>query len=332
MSRTIVRNLIGVAVYLAVVPAAAAPPATALVLETAIALPHTPGRIDHLSIDLKRKRLFVAEVGNGSVDVVDLGKKKAIHRISGLDEPQGVAYAPASDHLVVACGGDGTVRIFDGKDFSPRGRIDLGGDADDTRLDTRNDRVVIGYGSGGLAVIDPSNPAKFMEIALPAHPEGFVLTPENGRAYVNVPGAREIDAIDLDGRKLLAQWPTPHLSANFPIALDDNGHVAAVFRSPAKVALFDAMSGHMLAAIGTCGDADDIFFDAKRRQYYVSCGSGAVDVLRWIGSDLRGAGRISTSWGARTSLFVPELDRLFVAARDGLFGTDASILVFRPAL
>ncbi|TAM97062.1 MAG: hypothetical protein EPN45_19910, partial [Rhizobiaceae bacterium] len=248
-------------------PAAAAP----FVLEATIALPGTPGRIDHLDIDIARKRLFVAEVGNGSVDIVDLDKKKTIHRISGLDEPQGIVYSPQSDRFVVACGGDGKVMFFSGKDFSPRGMIDLGDDADDARLDTRNGYAVIGYGSGGLAIIDPSKPARLAAVPLPAHPEGFALAPSNGRAYVNVPGAREIDVVDLGARKRMTAWAIPHLSANFPIALDESGHAAIAFRSPAKIALYDIASGQILTASDTCGDADDIFFDAKRRRFYVSC-------------------------------------------------------------
>lgn len=313
-------------------PALAQAPATPpLLLEATIALPNTEGRIDHLDIDLARKRLFVAELGNGSVDAVDLANRKVIHRISGLDEPQGVAYAPRSDRLLVACGGDGTVRIFSGTDFSPRGTIGLGGDADNVRLDARNGDVVVGYGSGGLAVIDPAKPMKLADVHLPAHPEGFALDAPGGRAYVNIPDAHEIGVVDFASGKLVAAWTPPRLSSNFPIALDNGGHIAAAFRAQAKIALFDAASGRMLAANETCGDADDISFDAKRKRFYVSCGAGAIDVIAWTGHDLRGIGRVSTSWGARTSLFVAELDRLFVAARDGLFGTGASIFVFRPA-
>ncbi|MBI3759698.1 MAG: hypothetical protein HY269_08095 [Deltaproteobacteria bacterium] len=327
------RLLASLAVCIALAgPALAQGPATPpLMLESTIALPGTQGRIDHLDIDLARKRLFVAELGNGSIDVVDLASRKVIHRISGLDEPQGVAYVPKSDRLLVACGGDGTVRIFSGTDFSPRGTIDLGGDADNVRLDARNGDVVIGYGSGGLAVIDPAKAVKRADVPLPAHPEGFALDAPGGRAYVNIPDAHEIDVVDFASGKLVAAWTPPRLSSNFPIVLDDSGHVAAAFRAQAKIAFFDAASGRMLAASETCGDADDISFDAKRKRFYVSCGAGAVDVLRWTGHDFQRIGRISTSWGARTSLFVPELDRLFVAARDGLFGSDASIRVYRPS-
>jgi len=47
------------------------PPAP-LVLEAKIPLGQVSGRIDHLVVDLKPQRLFVAELGNGTIDIIDL--------------------------------------------------------------------------------------------------------------------------------------------------------------------------------------------------------------------------------------------------------------------
>jgi hypothetical protein len=87
---------------------AAEPP---LVLEAKIPLGNVAGRIDHMAVDLARNRLFVAELGNNSVGVVDLAARKLVHRITGLREPQGLAYAEETDTLYVANRGDGSVRI-----------------------------------------------------------------------------------------------------------------------------------------------------------------------------------------------------------------------------
>lgn len=299
------------------------------ILESTIALPGTPGRIDHMDIDLARKRLFVSELGNGSVDVVDLKTRKVIKRISGLDEPQGVVFAPRADALAVACGGDGTVRLYDGKNYTPRGIVRLGDDADDARLDPGSGDIVIGFGSGGLAIIDPAKAAIVRTIPLPAHPEGFQLA--GNRAFVNVPDADQIDVVNVTSGQRIATWPLHELSSNFPMALGEHGAIAAGFRSPEVFALFDGTNGHLVAQIADCGDADDIYFDAKRRRYYVSCGSGEIDIFTLGGGALHLAGRLQTSWGARTSLFVPQLDRLFLAVRAGLlFGSHASIRIYRP--
>src|SRR5215510_7941517 len=83
-----------------------------LSLETKIMLGKVTGRIDHLAVDLNRQRLFVAELGNNTVGVIDFKERKVLSRISGFKEPQGVAYHVSTDTLYVANGGDGSLRLF----------------------------------------------------------------------------------------------------------------------------------------------------------------------------------------------------------------------------
>ena len=135
-------------------PAAAAP-AQPLILEQKIALGEVGGRIDHLAVDLARDRLFVAELGNNSLAVVDLAAGKLLRRIGDLDKPQGVAYDPATDTVFVADGGDGLVHRFTGAELTPLDTIELGSDADNVRPDPEAGRVVVGYGDGALALVEP---------------------------------------------------------------------------------------------------------------------------------------------------------------------------------
>jgi hypothetical protein len=118
-------------------------------------------------------------------------------------------------------------------------------------------------------------------------------------------------------------------SSNFPLALDENGHVLAVFRHPARVGVFQASDGRLLSSFGTCGDSDDMFVDTMRHRLYVICGDGAIDVFAQIGDGYRQAGHIATAAGARTGLFVPQIDRLLLAVRASP-GTPAAIWVLRP--
>lgn len=297
-------------------------------MERTIALTGVPGRLDHLSVDLARHRLFVAEVGNDAVDVIDLPSGKAIHRIGRLDEPQGVAYSRAGDLLFVANGGDGTVRMFGGEDFREAGAIALGSDADNIHIGS-DSRVYVGYGDGGIAIIDPLKRARIGGIALASHPEGFQIAP-SGRIFVNLPDAREIAVGDAESGKVLARWKLS-ARANFPMAIDAAGtQIATIFRGPARLLLMDAKTGKEIAGLESCGDADDVFFDPNRPRLYVSCGDGFLDVIARDPGGLRRLARIPTSAGARTSLFVPELDRLFVAMRARLLGSDAQIRVYRP--
>ena len=310
-------------------PAAAATPP--LSLEQTIPLANVAGRIDHMAIDLKGGRLFVAELGNNSVDVVDLQAGKVIHRIGGLNKPQGVAYLADQDQIVVANGGDGSVRFFRAGDLSSAGTVALGDDADNVRIDPNTGHIIVGYGEGGLAILDPTTRAKLGDIKLPGHPESFRLDPKADRVFTNVPDAGQIVVADLKSRKLVTAWKTPGFAANFPMALDHpGGRLAIVFRHPPKLALLDPATGAVTESLDSCADADDVFFDGKPQRLYVSCGDGTIDVVQRGPEGIRQASRITTFSGARTSLFVPELDRLFVAVRSGESGSEAAILVFRP--
>ena len=300
---------------------AANKPSAPLVLERTIPLTGVRGRIDHLAIDLQHRRLFVAELGNGSVEAIDLVRGVSLGRVTGLKEPQGLAYLRALDELAVASGGDGSVRFYRAGDLKPDGVMEVGGDADNMRVDASG-RIVVGYGSGALAVIDPAGRKVVARVALPAHPEGFQL--KGVTAFVNLPDAQRIVLADLANGRMTATWPAAH-GFNFPMALDAaQATLAAVYRFPARLQLVDAATGATALDRETCGDADDVFFDDTRHRVYVTCGSGAVDVVDLVHPDR--SQRISTRSGARTGLYVPELDRLFVAAR----GADAALLVYRP--
>jgi DNA-binding beta-propeller fold protein YncE len=304
-----------------------APP---LVLETKIPLGDVSGRIDHLGIDLKRQRLLVTELGNNSLGVVDLAAGKVLRTIGGFREPQGVAYVPFADNVYVANAGDGSVRVLSGNDLVPIGRIELGDDADNVRVDAQRHHVLVGYGTGALAVIDPATQSKLGDIRLKGHPESFRIDETGTQVFVNVPDAREIAVVDLaatGGQSV----PTPGMGANFPMAIDPDMHrILVVFRSPPTLMALSSQDGHVVAKTATCGDADDVFVDDKRRRVYVSCGEDAVDVFAAEAAGYRRLARVPTVSGARTSLFVPERDRLYVAVRARL-SEPAAIWVFRPA-
>jgi YVTN family beta-propeller protein len=300
-----------------------------LVLERKIPLGEVSGRIDHLGVDLKRQRLFVAELGNNSLGVVDLAASKVLRTIGGMSEPQGVAYVPFADSIYVANGGDGSVRILRAEDLAPAGRIELGNDADNVRVDAARQRVLVGYGKGALAVIDPTSRGKAKDIRLKAHPEGFQIDETGARVFVNVPDAGGVEVVDL-GTGGGRAWLMPGLRSNFPMAIDGEGHrVLAVFRNPPTLVALSIEDGQLAAKTETCGDADDVFVDAKRHRVYMSCGDGMVDVFDQTEAGFRRLAQLPTVLGARTSLFVPGLDRLFVAVR-ARSGEPAAIWVFRP--
>jgi DNA-binding beta-propeller fold protein YncE len=304
-----------------------APP---LQLEAKIPLGDVAGRIDHMAADVKRQRLFVAELGNDTVGVVDPVERKLLRRLTGLKEPQGVGYEPISDTVYVANARDGSVHLFQGEDYASAGTIPLGADADNIRIDAKASRVIVGYGRGALAVIDPATRRKISDIRLRQHPEGFQIDPDTNRIFVNLPDERSIAVVDSTAGKQVAVWPQNGLSGNFPMALDTRRRqVLAVFRRPAALTIFAIAEGAPIVKLPVCGDADDVFVDAKRQRAYVICGEGFVDVIDLAATPALRIAHIPTASGARTALFIPELDRLAIAV-PARGTTSAAIWLFRP--
>jgi len=310
-------------------PASHAAESAPLAIEARIALGEVSGRIDHLAVDLRRQRLYVAELGNDSVGVIDLGAGKLLQRLKGLAEPQGVAYEAVTDTLYVTNAGDRSARLFSAGDLTPAGRIDLGEDPDNIRADAGSARLYVGYGAGALAVLDPVGRKAFGKIPLKGHPESFQIGGD--RIFVNVPDAREIAVVDRDSLKQVAAWPQKDLRANFAMALDEtSGRLAVAFRDPPVLGIFDVATGARIGRLQTCRDADDVFIDRQRRRIYVSCGEGLIDTVEQREGGYVRLAHLSTALGARTSLYVPELDRLYVAVRSAP-GVPAAIWVVRPS-
>jgi hypothetical protein len=132
---------------------------------------------------------------------------------------------------------------------------------------------------------------------------------------VNIPTAQKIVVVDRDKRGTIASWPTAGAKANFPMAIDETHHRLFVgFRKPAKLSVFDTETGRVIANLDSSGDADDIFYDGSRRRVYVSGGEGFFSIFQQADADhYSPLAKIPTAAGARTSLFVPELNRLYVA-------------------
>src|SRR4051812_6538537 len=326
-----IRRLLLALLLLGPLMAKAQTAAVPLELEAKIPLGPVSGRIDHLAIDLKRQWLSVAELGNDSVGVIDIANRKLINTVGGFKEPQGIGYEPSTDTLYVANAGDGSVRVLRADDLSLLGRVDLGDDADNVRIDPQRGQVLVGYGKGALAVIDPKTRAKLTDIPLRAHPEGFRIEPSGARAFVNVPDVGLIQVVDLAKGQAIGAYPTQGHHANFPMALDDGAQrILIAFRSPPRLLVLSNTDGSAVADLDTCGDADDLFVDTRRHRVYVICGAGGIDVFEDNAGAYRRIGHVGTAPGARTGLFVPELDRLSVAVRAA--GPEpAAIWIFKPA-
>jgi len=279
-----------------------------------IALPNVEGRIDHLSVDLKGQRLFIAALGNNTVEVLDLPAGKRVRTITGLHEPQGVGFIPQSNRLFVANAKGGDCDIFDGTSLKRVKSVKFSDDADNVRYDAAAGRVYVGYGDGALGVIDAASAERIGDIKLGGHPESFQLEKSGARIFVNIPTARKITVVERAKAAVIGSW-TVDGRDNFPMALDEEHHrLFVATRKPAKLVVYDTESGRVVASLDAPGDADDVFYDAAKHRIYVSGGEGAIGLFRQVEADrYEPVGKIATAAGARTSLFVPELGRLYLA-------------------
>jgi len=135
--------------------------------------------------------------------------------------------------------------------------------------------------------------------------------------------------VDIGASRQIGSWTANGARSNFPMAFDEaSREVVAGFRRPSRLVAF-APDGTIAASLDICDDTDDVFPDAKRRRFYVSCGEGFLEIVNRGDAGFMRLGRIPTISGARTSYFYPEMDRLFVAVR-ATAREPAAIWVYRP--
>ena len=294
-----------------------------------IRLPNVNGRIDHLGFDAERERLFVAALGNGTVEVVDTARLAHLKSLPGFHEPQGIAAVPDLKAMAIANGGTGTLQLVDAQTFETRWTLQAGDDADNVRYDAAAKRLYVAA-VGGLIAVDPFTGKKVGQIAIDGHPESFQLEAKGTRVVANLPGVlhSSVVAADRATSKVTAQWTPEGCAGNYPMALDAQmSRVLVGCRRPATLAMIDARAGALVTSIEIVGDTDDLFYDEARSRVYVIGGEGFVDVIERDGDRLKRVGRTSTRGGARTGLWVASQNRLYVAV-PARSGQPAEIRVF----
>jgi DNA-binding beta-propeller fold protein YncE len=305
-----------------------------------IVIPNVNGRIDHMAIDIRGQKLFVAELGNNSLDIIDLKAAKRVHSISNnglLNEPQGVIFIPELNRIFVSNGQDGTVDVFDAKSFSLIKKIKLpSNDADNMRYDPNSKLVYVGYGEGSLGIINATNYNIVGSIPLTGHPESFQIESENRilgkqRIFVNVPESNSVEIVDSQKHTVSKTWLIINAQKNFPMALDEANHRLFVgTRDPPKLMVFDTNSGKVVSSSDISNDADDIFYDAAKKRIYISCGEGFINIFQQQNTNNYSAlPVVPTAQGARTSLFVPELSHFYLAVPNITNQQPSEVLVYQ---
>ena len=291
-----------------------------LVFTEAIPLENAKGRFDHFA--LGGGRLFVAALGSNAVEAIDIGGRILDHAITGVPDPQGIAFSPETNKLFVASG-RGQVYIYDGKSYQQIAALDFPGGADNLRYDAATKRVYVGCGddekTGAIAVIDAvTNQRLAGDYKLGGEPESFQLEQSGPHIYVNVPDLKQIVVIDRSTGKI-THWPLNGMEGNFPMALDEADHRLFIgVHVPPRVAVVDTVSGRVVAQLPSPQDSDDLYFDAARKRIYVPGGEGYIQVLQMLDPDhYRALDKIPTAIGAKTAGYYGKqgkgFDRFYLA-------------------
>ena len=336
-------------------PSVAFGQSSALQLTQRIALPNVDGRMDHMGVDTAGQRLFATAFDNHTLSVIDLKAGRQVSLIPNLDKPQAAYYDAATNHLFVSAGGDGSVKMFDGKTFQLLQTIKYSADSDNLRYDAKNKHVIVGYGGekfiygaparqqgdGALGIMDLAG-KKVSEIATDAHPESFQLEQMGTRVFINVPDKKEIQVADLATGKTITHWQVG-CTDNFPMALDEAHHrLIVACREPSALAVFDTTSGKQVTLVPVDPGlfSDDIFYDPAKGRIYVVArtaagndqrapGPGMLEIIQQKDPDhYEKVGTQPTGFGAQTGFFSPALGKLFVATRRQQGGAGGEILVY----
>jgi DNA-binding beta-propeller fold protein YncE len=305
-----------VAAALLLAGALLAPAADQAVLELVQTIPlkGKPGKLDHLIVDSKGERLFLANKVNNTLDVVDLKTGKPVHQIKSQSGVQGLAYAADLNRLYAGLGTGGFCNVFDGKDYKLVGTIKYADDADNVRYDPRTHMVYVAHAEKALGVIDGQTLEQKADIDLPGSAEGFEVDSSRPRLYLSMPSPCEVVEIDTDKNAVLQRYPIKMAGAAHPLALDEaNQRIIVACRNKPMVVVLDRNSGKEIAGVDIPKDVDDVFYDAKRKRIYASCGEGFIAVIRQVDADhYEMLDKVATVKDAKTCCFDPETSRIYL--------------------
>jgi DNA-binding beta-propeller fold protein YncE len=279
-----------------------------------IALNGPVGGLDHLAVDAKRGRLFVANTAGDSLDVVDLKAGKLLKQVPGQGRIRGIAYSPEADRVFVGNGSGGVCNTFDGENYELLKSVPLGVDADNVRYNPRTRRIYVVHADSEVSVIDATDYTRRSPIALPESLGAFQLEAGRPRMYINAK-LGQVVAIDSDKDEVIGRFPVAPAGVNAALAIDEPNHrlLVGCRKNPALVVM-DSDTGKIVASVPIPGDVDDVSFDERRRRIYASCGDGAIAVIGQVDADrYEPLATVPTVKGARTSIFNAKDGKLYLA-------------------
>jgi DNA-binding beta-propeller fold protein YncE len=285
-------------------------------------LPGFSGDFDHFALDLKGKRLFLTAEDHKTVDVFDL-EGKHLHSITGFGQPHAALFLPESNKVIVTDGDDdfGRVELVSGEDYKILSTIKLPNGVDSAVFDPTSRYYYVASGGAESAkthmvsIIDTKTFKQVGEIALPGNEsEAMSIDKASKKMYVSLRATNEVGVVDLQTRKVIARWPIPGASTANSLVLDEANHrVFIATRKPPKFFVFNTDTGNVVTSLPCAPLHDDLWFDRASKRIYVT-GSETTTVFEQKDADhYTHLADVPTGFRAKTSILVPELNRMYIA-------------------
>jgi DNA-binding beta-propeller fold protein YncE len=285
--------------------------------------PFIQGRFDHLGIDLKADRLYLAAETAHKVLVFNLKDGKYLRAIPNIEIPHAIFVRDDLNRIYITDGGLGALRIYDSRTYKPLKVVPLKKDADSIGYDPRTHLLYIDDGGGDaqesfsmLTAVDTTSEEKVADIKIDGKTlEAMALESGSPKMYVNNAAKNQIEVIDRRTRKVLASWPVTLGSRNVAMALDETNHRLFVACRSGAIVVFDTRDGKELQALPIAKGVDDLIFDPASKRLYASCGggNGATFIFQEKDPDhYRSVGTVTTGPGAKNELLIPSRNLYFV--------------------
>jgi DNA-binding beta-propeller fold protein YncE len=303
----------------------------ALVLVQTIALKGVAGKLDHLAVDAKGQRLFVANKPNNTLDIVDLKTGKLVRQIPDQGKVSGVDYAPDLDMIYVG-NGAGFCNAFEGKDYKPVFSTPAS-NADNVHCHSGNKTVYVGQDEI-LSALDAKTGAIKAPIRLPGAVHGFKIDEAAGKIYCVLTKPNLIAVVDVAKNEVTDKFELTLSDAGSPIAQDaSNGllFVGCPKKQP-MVVVFDARTGKEIANVEIPAGIDDLHFDSKRNRLYASCSDSILAAIEKKGDKYQVIARIETPKDSRTCAWSMGKLYLGVPVQPGKDGPEVRIYEAHPPI
>jgi DNA-binding beta-propeller fold protein YncE len=270
-----------------------------LVRTATIPLKGVTGKLDHLAVDSKNQRLFVANKPNNTLDIVDLKTGTLVKQVPDQGKISGVAYASDLDMIYVG-NGVGVCNAFDGKDYHQVFSTPAP-NADNVHFHSGNKKVYVGQDEV-LSELDATTGQVTATIALPGAVHGFKLDKQAGTIFAVLTKQSLIGVISIDKHQVVETFPLTLSDAGSPIAQDaENGLLfVGCPKAKPKVVVFDSKTGREVASVDIPAGVDDVHFDSKRKRLYASCSAQALVVVEKVGDGFKVTNELRTPKDSRT--------------------------------